>query len=138
MSGTVSGGSGGSGATVTAGGVSVEAGADGSFSVNTTESAFDVTVKRLGCLTYTVQNVTPNGTDVDLGTITLLAGDVDGNDLINARDINGFRKEFGKSGEAIGNMAADMNGDGNVNARDINVLRKNFGKSAAKDCTFRF
>lgn len=102
--------------------------------------SYDLHFKAPGCLTCTVTEIPAAGKDVwySMGTITATAGDVDGNDLINARDINAFRREFGRSGDAIGNKAADINGDGNVNARDINVLRKNFGKSAAKDCTVQY
>ena len=103
-----------------------------------TAGTYELQVKKAGCLTYTIQDIAVKGEAIDLGTITLLTGDVDGNDLINSRDINAFRREFGKSGEAIGNLAADMNGDNKVNSRDINVLRKNFGKSAVKDCTVSY
>ena len=110
--------------------------ADGKMTIlDVTEGTYEAQVKKTGCLTYTIKDIVVEGADIDLGTITLLAGDVDGNDLINSRDINGFRKEFGKSGDEISNFAADMNGDNKVNSRDINVLRKNFGKSAVNDCT---
>ena len=65
-------------------------------------------------------------------------GDINGDEMINARDVGVFRRDFGKSAEACINPCTDINGDGSVNARDINVLRKNFGKSAARDCTVEF
>ena len=86
----------------------------------------------------TVQDIPVGESDVILPDIELVRGDVNGDDMVNARDINGFRREFGKSGTEIGNLSADINGDGRVNARDINVLRQSYGKSAQKDCTVKF
>ena len=108
---------------------------DGSFAMEAPEEAFDVVVQKGGCLTYTVKNVTAEEGDVVLPEIELVVGDVNGDEMINARDIGAFRKDFGKTSENSVNPYTDINGDGNVNARDINILRRNFGKSAAKDCT---
>ena len=102
------------------------------------QGSYDLVVKATGCLTYTVQDIPVGESDVILPDIELVRGDVNGDDMVNARDINGFRREFGKSGTEIGNLSADINGDGRVNARDINVLRQSYGKSAQKDCTVKF
>ena len=111
---------------------------DGSFAITAPEEVFDVVVQKGGCLTYTVKNVTADEGDVMLPEITLAVGDVNGDEMINARDIGVFRRDFGKAVENCANPYTDINGDGNVNARDINVLRRNFGKSAAKDCTVEY
>ena len=99
---------------------------------------YDVTVKRDGCLTYTIKNITVGEADVDLGEITLVAGDVNEDDKINIADMGVFRAEFGKTGSAIGNAFTDVNGDGKVNIQDMGTFRQNFGKTAEKDCTVEY
>ena len=135
---TVSGRVIGGGAAVSISGMELATKEDGSFVAVAPEGAFDVVVQKGGCLTYTVKNVTADEGDVVLPEITLAVGDVNGDEMINARDIGVFRKDFGKAVENCANPYTDINGDGNVNARDINVLRRNFGKSAAKDCTVEY
>ena len=68
----------------------------------------------------------------------MVAGDVNGDDLINARDIAVFRRDFGKRLENVVNPLTDIDGNGMVNAMDITALRRGFGKSAEKDCTITF
>ena len=128
----------GAGAAIRAGSTESNAGADGSFRVAVSEGTFDVTVKQPGYLTHTVKNITANGADVELGVITLLAGDTNGDDMINIMDMAAFRQNFGKSGDAVTNAFTDTNGDGMVNIMDMGTFRKNFGKTAAKDCTVEY
>ena len=128
----------GAGAAIRAGSVETRVGADGSFCIDVSENAFDVTVKQPGYLTHTVKNVTSNGAAVELGVITLLAGDTNGDDMINIMDMAAFRQNFGKSGDSVQNAFTDTNGDGMVNIMDMGTFRKNFGKTAAKDCTVEY
>lgn len=103
---------------------------------NVEKGSYTLTVKQDGCLTYTVQNITVDGVnDITLPEIQLVAGDVNGDDLINARDIAVFRRDFGKRLENVINPLTDIDGNGMVNAMDITALRRGFGKSAVKDCT---
>ena len=76
--------------------------------------------------------------DIVLPDIEVVRGDVNSDEMINARDIGTFRRDFGKAVENCTNPYTDINGDGNVNARDINLLRKSFGKSAEKDCAVEY
>ena len=96
-------------------------------------------MKQEGCLTYTVENIAVDGVNVvTLPELQLVAGDVNGDDLINARDIAVFRRDFGKRLENAVNPLTDIDGNGMVNAMDITALRRGFGKSAEKDCTITF
>ena len=128
----------GAGAAISGGGAETRVGADGSFLFEVLEGTFDVTVKQPGYLTHTVKNVTPNGSDVDLGVITLVAGDVNGDNMINIMDMGAFRANFGKVGANILDPFTDVNGDGMVNIMDMGIFRANFGKTAAKDCTVEY
>ena len=99
---------------------------------------YDVVITRPGCLPYTIQKVAVVSKDVDLGTIDLIAGDVNEDGKINIADMGVFRAEFGKTGEDIGNSYTDVNGDGKVNIADMGIFRQNFGKTAEKDCTVKY
>ena len=130
--GTVSGGA---GATVSGGSGETTVQADGTFSFEAPEDTFDVTVKKAGCLTYTVKDVTPNGADVDLGEIKLVQGDVNADEKINMQDLRTFLQNFNKQGEKIEEPLTDVNSDSKVNMQDLRVFLQNFNKTAAKDCT---
>ena len=99
---------------------------------------YDLTVKKGGCLTHTIKNITVEDEDIDFGEIDLVAGDVNEDDKINIADMGVFRQEFGKTGSDISNTYADVNNDGKVNIADMGVFRQNFGKTAEKDCTVEY
>ena len=102
------------------------------------QGVYNLVIDEGGCLTYTVKNISVETDDIVLPDIEVVRGDVNSDEMINARDIGVFRRDFGKAVENCTNPYTDINGDGNVNARDINLLRKSFGKSAAKDCTVEY
>ena len=103
---------------------------------------YDLVVTKAGHLTYTITGVVVGTGNVDLtadtskvySTITLLAGNMDGNNAINLQDLNQFRSNFGKAGSSITNSNADIDGNATVNLQDLNVFRSNFGKTTT-DCT---
>jgi len=112
---------------------------DGTFDFDTVEQGnYDLTVKQAGCLTYTVKGITVGEGDVLLPEIELVAGDVNGDDMINIMDIGAFRENFGMAEEEITNVLTDVNNDGMVNIIDMGIFRRNFGKTAEKDCTVIF
>ena len=103
---------------------------------------YDLVVTKPGHLTYTITGVKVESGNVALtadtskvySTITLLAGNMDGNNAINLQDLNQFRSNFGKAGSSITNSNADIDGNATVNLQDLNVFRSNFGKTTT-DCT---
>ena len=130
---------GGKGAAVSFGAAEVTAQGDGSFVIDAVEQGtYDLTVKKAGCLTYTVKDITVDNEDIDLGEIELLAGDVTGDEKINMQDLRVFLQNFNKTGENIGNDLTDVSGDNKVNMQDLRVFLKNFNKTAAKDCTVSY
>ena len=138
VSGTVSGGEGATIEIMVNGeSVQVEVQEDGSFALPA-EGEFDVVIKKPGCLTVTVKNVSTENGDVALPEVVMVAGDVNGDDKINISDMGAFRQEFGKVGGNIANGLTDVNGDGKVNIADMGIFRQNFGKTAEKDCTIEF
>lgn len=139
VQGSVTGGDGAQAFLVRAGETVAEAVVkSGTFRINADSGLYDVVIKKDGQLTWTIRNVKVGGGSVTLPKVAMLSGDINGDGMINARDISEFRRDFGKTADAAKNHCTDLNGDGMVNARDITVLRKNFGKSAVKNCTMNY
>ncbi len=66
----------------------------------------------------------PDGNDIPVN-VTLIAGDVDGSNEIDAADIDAAIAAFG----AVGNNVADVDGSGEVDAADIDMIIGNFGQT---------
>lgn len=110
---------------------------------------YDLVVTKACHLTYTIKNMVVGESPIDLtamtgkaySTITLLAGDVNGDGSINATDLNIVwnAANFNKAVADVSNQLTDVNGDGAVNATDLNNVwnAANFNKGTG-DCTFNF
>lgn len=110
---------------------------------------YDLVVTKAAHLTYTIKNVVVGDTSLDLtwnsngaiSTITMLCGDIDGNEKVNAADLNIVwnAANFNKAVADANNQLTDVNGDGKVNAADLNIVwnAANFNKGTA-DCTFEY
>lgn len=106
---------------------------------------YDLVVVKPGHLSYTVKDVVVGDTALDLTeladkpyqTITLLAGDVNGDGKINLTDLSIFKNNFGKTGSAVTNLLADITGDGKINLLDLGVFKNNFGKTTSA-CTVAY
>jgi len=106
---------------------------------------YDLVVQKDGHLDYTIKSVVVGEKDIDLTqmtgkayqTITLLAGDVNGDGKIFANDFKLIRENLMKTGSAISDTRADINGDGKVFANDFTPVRTNLMKTAA-NCSFSY
>lgn len=124
-----------------------------SFSfANVAAGTYDLVVTKAAHLTYTIKNVVVGNEDIDLTTaqgkayqnITLLAGDVDGNGMINNLDYatvldqHNFNKSYTKA-EDVRNVLADVDGNGMINNLDYAVIlsKDHFNKSASA-CTISY
>ena len=112
---------------------------------------YDLVVTKPGHLTYTVKGVVVENDPLDLTahadpaicTITLLAGDVNGNGIINEDDLNtiwlpaNYLKKADDSGV---NALADVNGDGIINEDDLNIvwLPAHYLKASAIHCEVNY
>ena len=99
-----------------------------------TVGAVDVVISRPGAVDYTFLGVNDKGGHLTLPAARMAFGDVNGDNMVNIMDMAAFRKDFGKSADALSNPATDINGDGLVNIADMGFFRRDFGKTAA-DCT---
>ncbi len=113
------------------------------------EGTYDLVVTKAGHLTYTIKDVIVRSEDIDLTemtdkayqTITLLAGDVNGDGSITEDDVFVIRytSNINKETENASNKNADINGDGSVTEDDVFIVRytTHINKSTA-NCTYNF
>ena len=109
------------------------------------EGTYDLVVTKAGHLTYTIKDIIVGNEDIDLAamtdkdykTITLLAGDLNGDGRIFANDFTVIRNNLMKTGEGITNPLADINGDGKVFANDFVPVRANLMKTNA-NCKVKY
>ena len=102
---------------------------------NAEQGQYDLQIKQAGCLTYTVKNISIGEEDVTLPEVTLVQGDVTGDEKINMQDLRVFLQNFNKVEEKIDEPLTDVNSDRKVNMQDLRVFLQNFNKTAEKDCT---
>ena len=106
------------------------------------EGTYDLVVTKAGHLTYTIKDVIVRSEDIDLTamtgkayqTITLLAGDVDGDGWINSTDLGIVLQgqNYGKQAFLSGTKAeADIDGDGWINSTDLGIILQgqHYGKA---------
>ena len=105
---------------------SAETAADGSYTLSLPTAPADTTytlkITKPGYLSYTIQNfsLTP-GERIETINISQLAGDVNGDGVINAEDLTSLLSVFNKPpGDNL--QEADIDGNGIVNAVDLTYL----------------
>jgi hypothetical protein len=90
---------------------------------------YTLKITKPGYLSYTVRNLTladlPNAATAD---IRQLAGDVNGDGIVNAVDLTQLLSEFNR--EPLIFFDADIDGNGIVNAADLTYLLAGFNKRA--------
>lgn len=88
-------------------------------------TAFDVSIKPTHFLRRRVA-VNPSGNATI--HVSLVNGDVNGDNSVNISDFLALRAAFGTSpGNALWNPMADLNRDGSIGIPDFLILRRNFG-----------
>jgi hypothetical protein len=109
--------------------------ADAAGNINIPYSASypTVTVSRPGFLTARATNALPGD---DLGMVTLVAGDVTGDNAVNIFDLT---VTAGSLGAPVGTSTAlemmDFNGDGTVTIADLALIAKNYNMSGPRPIT---
>jgi hypothetical protein len=100
---------------------SVNANTDGTFSLTAPVGTYSIRATASGFLSAQ-GSVTLSTGSISMPTITLLAGDIDGNNVINQFDA----LTIGMSYNANTPAAADLNNDGIINVLDLELLAKNY------------
>lgn len=89
-----------------------------------------VKTKRPGYLTY-YQKITLVDNTIDLGSIALIPGDVNGDDVINFDDTSLVNNLLGiEYGNAAYINSADINADKIINAEDLSLVNANLNKNS--------
>jgi hypothetical protein len=108
---------------------SVTTDASGNFQQNDIgQGTYNVFIRGLHTLSRRLQVTVQSGTNI-INFGTLLEGDANGDNCVNAPDFSILRTAFGQSqGQSGYDLRADFNQDGAVNAPDFSLLRTNFGR----------
>ena len=103
---------------------SVNANTDGTFSLTAPVGTYSIRATASGFLSAQ-GSVTLSTNSISMPTITLLAGDIDGNNVINQFDALTIGMSYNTNTPA----AADLNNDSIINVLDLELLAKNYRKT---------
>lgn len=101
---------------------SVAAEANGTFSLTAPAGTYTVRAVASGFLSAQGPTTLTSGNTSTMPTITLLAGDIDGNDVIDQLDA----LTIGMNYNAASPAEADLNNDGVINVLDLELLAQNY------------
>jgi hypothetical protein len=106
---------------------SLTANADGTFSMTAPAGNYTITASADGFLGAQGSATLANGVTSTMPVVTLLAGDIDGNSVIDQFDA----LTIGMGYNTLIPPAADLNNDGTINVLDLELLARNYRKSGA-------
>jgi murein DD-endopeptidase MepM/ murein hydrolase activator NlpD len=101
---------------------SVTANGDGTFSLTTPAATYTVRSTASGFLNAEGSITLTGGSTTTMPTVTLLAGDIDNNNVIDQFDA----LTIGMNYNASAPSAADLNNDGTINVLDLELLATNY------------
>jgi hypothetical protein len=101
---------------------SVAANVNGTFSLTAPAGTYTVRATASGFLSAQGSTTLTSGGTGTMPTITLLAGDLDGNNVIDQLDA----LTIGMNYNAASPAAADLNNDGVINVLDLELLAQNY------------
>ncbi len=96
---------------------------NGKYSYSLESGVYTIKVTGGAILPY-ARTVDISSGSVDIGSIELVSGDVNGDSSINLTDLEAVYLSW------IGEGAADINGDGSINLSDIEIIYKNWLKTS--------
>jgi hypothetical protein len=104
---------------------SVIANADGTFSLTASAGTYTAVATASGFLGAQGSVTLSNGATSTLPTISLLAGDIDNNNVIDQFDAMTIGMNYNTAIPA----AADLTNDGTINVLDLELLARNYRKT---------
>ncbi len=105
----------------------ITAAADGKFSAPLEVGGYTLVASAEGYLKAQGYATITSGTTTTMPLVSLLAGDIDGNDVIDQYDAMTIGMSYNMPVPA----AADLNNDANINVLDLELLAANYHKSGA-------
>jgi hypothetical protein len=112
-----------SGTEVRLNGVSATTAADGSYSLAAAAGTYTMTFSHAAYLSQSIVVTGLAGTTTTVPDVTLIAGDVNGDGLIDILDLSAVGSQFGSTSPSP--PEADLNADGQVDIIDIVLVAKN-------------
>ena len=103
------------------------ANADGTFSLTAPAGNYTVVASALGYLNAQGSATLTNGVNTVMPLVSLPAGDIDGNGVIDQFDALTLGMNYNASSPAV----ADLNNDGIINILDLELLAANYNRSGA-------
>lgn len=100
---------------------------DGSFNITVPEGTYTIMASAEGFLSAQGSVTAVNGSVISMPSVSLIAGDIDNNGVINQLDVLTIRMNY----DTVIPAAADLNNDGVINVLDLGILAENYGKSGA-------
>jgi hypothetical protein len=104
---------------------SVTANNDGTFNLSAPAGTYTLRATASGFLSAQGSATLANGSNTSVPSITLLAGDIDGNNVIDQFDALTIGMSYNTNTPA----SADLNNDGTINVLDLELLAKNYRKT---------
>jgi len=101
---------------------------DGTFNLAATEGTYTITASAEGYLSAQGLVTLVNGNVTTKQTVSLIAGDIDGNSVIDQLDAITIRINYNSATPT----AADLNNDGVIDVLDLGILAENYEKSGAQ------
>jgi uncharacterized repeat protein (TIGR01451 family) len=102
---------------------------DGSFAFSAPSETDIVIAMANGFLSAQRSVTITDGSTTTLPTITLLAGDIDGNNVIDPFDVLTIGMNYNMTSPSV----ADLNNDGIINVLDLELLARNYRKTGPVD-----
>ena len=104
-------------------------GQDGTFTLTAAAGNYTVNASASGFLSAQASITLANGNTTTLPSISLLAGDIDGDNVIDQFDA----MTIGMSYNTATPSAADLNNDGTINVLDLELLANNYRQTGPTD-----
>jgi hypothetical protein len=101
---------------------------DGTFNFTFIEGTYTITASAEGYLSAQGSVTLANGSVVTKQTVSLIAGDIDGNGVVDQLDALTIRMNYNSATPT----AADLNNDGVIDVLDLGILAENYGKSGVQ------
>lgn len=100
---------------------------DGTFYLTVSGGTYTIAASAEGFLNAQSSVTAVNGSIISKPTVSLVAGDIDNNGVIDQLDALTIRMNYNNTTPT----AADLNNDGVINVLDLGILAENYGKSGA-------
>lgn len=101
--------------------------ADGTYEIEVGQGTYDVVLGKAGYLYKTYEDVVANANEVNLGAITLMAGDLDNSGTIDFTDLQAVLSNY------RGNVAEyDVDNNGSVDFTELQNVLSNYRKAYAE------